>query len=557
MAIKVTLPQNSTTLIGDIASYTANIEAMPIDANDTSGSTWSMNVTAPASLTKIDSDGNRVNLPGAKRTTSLLGKEITISDYGMFSGESKFDYQKQEYGRGSFSGTVSSMSINAGDTLELTVDSVLFKMNCEKKADPHYGATATKKTAFIYYCSLAGITVIPENVDDAFNVPVAYPAWKGNVWDYIKMFCVANKADLRVDSSGQLHLEKIRKNTIPVIESSGASMSITLLGTARAIEIYDYNSSWESDALIYSAETTFQVNFGETVKELVDIEASVLSEKIIQPECVSSIQPVPFTGGNKSIYVVVDNLNYPVSPSWWNDNGGKVTVKISDENPFQLEVNITGPYSQVNSPYVEPFRLAEYDSDSRPALYVCATDAVLVKKVLRSVATGADSNFISRDSKATVDNIFINDEIAYHLSQSAAFATGPNIDVNLVIGSSGLQDEINNVAGSRFFYNNGYYRARASTLSESGISLNAKPDTVFDDLVLIYSTNFNSYNTTVTYNTFALFNSDTNNSGKVFSDFNSSYPAKSFNDLGQYYLNMTFSDMSVMPLGDTLNPYVN
>jgi len=554
MAIKL-VPDSGSAQIGDIQSYSVSVEAIPTDATKSSGSTWSMNVDAPASLTKIDKDGNRVNLPGANRTTALLGRGVSLYDYGMFSGESKFDYQKSTFGRGSFKGTVSSISLSSSDVINLTVDGVLFKLNCEKIAEPHFGPTATKKTAFIYYCGLADVVVDPDNVDDFFNIPVAYQAWKGNVWEHIKMFCIANQADIYVNESGQVHLERMRRNTISVMENSGVSLNATLLGTSRSVEVYDYQTSWESDTLIYSATTTFQVNRGETIKETVDTQSSTTTAKIIQPTCVQSIQPVPFKGGvGKSVYVIIDNLNVPVSPSWWNDNGGKVSVAVSEDNPLQLDITIQAP-DQENSAYTEPFRLAEYDNDTRPALYICG-EGVAVTKTLRTVSTGADQTFISRDSKATVDNPFMHDT-AYHLSQSAAFATGPSIDVSMTIGTSGLENEINSITGSRFMYQNGYYRIASANISESGISITGEPDTIFDDLVSIYSVNFLTYNNTVLYNTFTLFNADPANSGKIFSQFNANYPARSFQELGPYYNSMTFSDMAVMPLGDTLNPYVN
>lgn len=554
MAIKL-VPDSGSAQIGDIQSYSVSAEAIPTDATKSSGSTWSMNIDAPASLTKIDKDGNRVNLPGANRTTALLGRGVSLYDYGMFSGESKFDYQKSTFGRGSFKGTVSSISLSSDDVINLTVDGVLFKLNCEKTAEPHFGPTATKKTAFIYYCGLADVIVDPDDVDDFFDVPVAYQAWKGNVWEHIKMFCIANQADIYVDEFGQVHLTKMRKNTISVMENSGVSLNATLLGTSRSVEVYDYQTSWESDTLIYSATTTFQVNRGERIKETVDIQSSTTTAKIIQPTCVQSIQPVPFKGGiGKSVYVIIDNLNVPVSPSWWNDNGGKVSVAVSADNPLQLEITIQAP-DQENSAYTEPFRLAEYDNDARPALYICG-EGVAVTKTLRTVSTGADQTFISRDSKATVDNPFMHDT-AYHLSQSAAFASGPTVDVSMTIGTSGLENEINSITGSRFMYQNGYYRIASANISESGISITGEPDTIFDDLVSIYSVNFLTYNNTVLYNTFTLFNADSANSGKLFSEFNANYPARSFQELGPYYNSMTFSDMAVMPLGDTLNPYVN
>jgi hypothetical protein len=565
MALKLQ-PKNGSAHLSEIVSYSITVDALGVDVNDSSGSTGSMQLSLLSSNTKIDKDGNRVDLPGYNKSSALLGREVSLIDDGMYYTESKFDYAKQEKAKGSFVGTVSSLNFSSSDISQFSVDSLLFKFNCEKTAEPHFGPGATQKTAFIYYCSLAGVEVYPNLVSSDFEVPVAYGAWKGNVWEHIKMFCIANKADILVNYNGLITLRKIRHHTIPVIENSGASINVDLLGSSRFIEIQHYDNSWESDAVIYSTESALQVDQGEYIKEIVDIDFSTTDDKIIQPECVKSIEPIPFDGGiGKSVYVVLDNLNIPVEPEWWNDNGGRVVVNVSKDNPLQLEIQVNAP-NQKNSAYAPPYKLAEqYDDVVKPALYICG-EGVKINKKLRSVATGADQTFISRDSKATVDNPFVTD-ISYHLGQSALFATGPNISVNLTIGSSGLLFEMNEICGSRFLYNNGYYRVVNANISDGGIGLTGKVDTTFDDLTDTFSETFAEYNSTVTYspNNFNSFNADTARPSNTFNGFNSVYPALTFDQVALYYAEsanpgdngMSFSDMAFMPLGDKLNPYDN
>jgi hypothetical protein len=499
--------QDGLAHLSEIVNYSILAEAMPIDATDSSGSTGSMDVTFITADTTIDKDGNRVARPGYMRSSALLGREVSLIDYAPYYTESKFDYQKSDQGRGSFFGVVSSMNSSAGGTTNFSVDSLLFKFNCEKTAEPHFGATATQKTAFIYYCSLADVTVLPSEVSDDFDVPVIYAAWKGNVWEHIKMFCVANKADILVTYDGKISLRKIRQNTISVIENSNASTSVNLLGSSRAIEMYHYDNSWEQDFVIYSSETSFQLNKGEQVTELVDVDFSTTTDKIIQPVCVERISPNPFVGGvGQSVYVVIDHLNYPVKPEWWNNNGGKVYVGVSKENPLQLEIKIQAP-NQENSAYVEPFKLAQaYDDVVKGSLYICG-EGVKINKKLRKIATGADETFISRDSKATVDNPFVTD-ISYHLLQSSAYATGPAVSVSLTIGKSNLPYEINEIAGSRFMHNNGFYRVINANVSDSGIGLTGKADTTFDDLTNVFAETFGEFNTNANFtpNTFYAFN---------------------------------------------------
>ena len=553
----------SKARIGDIASYSVSVEAIPTDATDSSGSTGTLDISAPGTFTEYDADGNRVNITASQRSTALLGREVYLSDYGLFDGESEYDYQGIVNGRGTFHGTVSSINIS-GKNMSISVDSILFKMNAEKVALPHFGAEKTVGTAFIYYCSLAGISVDPNHVDPIFNdTSVAYPGWKGNLWEHMKMFCIANSADILVSSNGDVLLKKMGSRTISVNESSGISKNITALGTSRTVEIYDYDCSFDDDMVIFAATTSYQVNMNERIKELVDVTNSTTTDLIIQPECVSSITPIPFTGGvKKSPYVVIDNLNIPVSPEWWNDSGGKVTVSVSEDNPMQLEIIIQAP-NQPNSAYTEPFRIAEYDTEARPALYICG-EGVKVEKTFRSVDTGADRTFIAKESKATIDNMFINDA-SFHVLQSAAYATGPTIDLSLTIPFTGLDNDFSEVIGARFFYDNAYYRVKTASINSGSISINAKVDTRFDDIISVYSVNFDTFNNNsgLSPNKFDTFNSEYvidpvhPENGKFFDDFNADYPARTFEELEQYYTDMNFNDMTIYPLGDTLYKYGN
>lgn len=540
--------------IGDIQSYSLSLESIPTDATDSSGSTGSLDINAPGTFTKVDANGNVVKINASQKSTSLLGREVYLADYGMFDGELESDYQGLPNGRGTFHGTVSSINVS-GNNLSMSVDGILFKLNSERVAEPHFGDGKTIKTAFIYYCSLAGITVAPGDVDDHFDVPIAYPGWKGNLWDYIKMFCVANAADILVGPNGNIMLKSIGERTIFVDDAAGVSRSITALGTSRTIEMYDYDCSWEDDTVIFEATTSYQLNKGEVIEELVDVTNSTTTDKIIQPLCVKSIQPIPFEGGiNASPYVVLDNLNIPVEPEWWNNNGGKVSVEVSEDNPMQLKITIQAP-NQENSAYVEPFRLAEYDTEARPALYICG-EGVKVTKTLRKVDTGADRTFISKESKATVDNIFINNS-SFHLLQSAAYATGPNIDLSLTVPFTQLENDFTEIVGARFLYDSGYYRVKTANINNSSISINARVDTRFDDIIDVYSVNFDTFtqNSGITPNNFSTF--DTQYAAKFFKDFNAGYPARTFEELGDYYSDMTFNDMTINPLGDTLYKYGN
>ena len=555
MAVKfVTKDVTSNAQIGDIQNYTVNLESIPTDATDSSGSTGTLDISAPGTFNKVDVNGNLVKINGSQRSTALLGREVYLSDYGIFDGELSSDYQGLTNGRGTFHGTVSSINVS-GNNLSMSVDGILFKLNAEKTAQPHFGDGKTVKTAFIYYCSLAGITVVPEDVDDHFDTPIAYPGWKGNLWDHIKMFCVANTADILIGPTGNVMLQKIGDRTIYVDEAAGVSRNITALGTSRTIELYDYDCSWEDDTVIFAATTSYQVNMNERIEELVDVTNSTTTEKIIQPLCVDDIQPIPFQGGiGKSPYVVLDNLNIPVPPAWWSDNGGKVSVEVSEDNPMQLKITIQGP-NQPSSAYTEPFRIAEYDTEARPALYICG-EGVKVTKTFRKVDTGANRTFISKDSKATVDNPFINNA-SFHLLQSAAYATGPNIEMSLTVPFTQLKNDFTEIVGARFFYDNGYYRVKSASINNSSISVNAKVDTRFDDIISVYSVNFDTFTQSSGFspNTFTTF--DTQYATKLFTDFNAGYPARTFEDVEDYYTDMTFNDMTINPLGDTLYKYGN
>jgi hypothetical protein len=176
---------------------------------------------------------------------------------------------------------------------------------------------------------------------------------------------------------------------------------------------------------------------------------------------------------------------------------------------------------------------------------------------MRTVDTGADRNFIEKDSKATVDNIFISDA-SYHMLQAAAYATGPTVDLSLTLPFTQLDNDFTEIVGARFLYDNGYYRVKTATINNASISINAKVDTRFDDIISIYSVNFDTFTETSGFestDTFTTFN--TQYSGQVFAEFNDDYPARTFGQLDEYYRDMTFNDATIYPLGDTLYKYGN
>lgn len=158
-------------------------------------------------------------------------------------------------------------------------------------------------------------------------------------------------------------------------------------------------------AVLWRADSVFQVAAREIFETTVKTEHSILS--LANPVAVTGITPFPYLSGAGQ-YVVTGADGYIVSPAWWEDNGGKVEVSMTEVDG-EIAIKITAPsIDTVRAPY----RISEGEGD-RPALYISGS-GIVNKPVELHINSGA------RHAREGFDNVF---ESAFIATTADAFNT--------------------------------------------------------------------------------------------------------------------------------------
>ena len=341
-------------------------------------------------------------------------------------------------------------------------------------------------------------------------VPVNFIGWSGIVWDKLKELCAAFSAS----TSDNVGLEMVIIEDELVIrkakqfqaslkrELSGESINIESFESARSVEVFNYNTSYGTDKVFYensnfdnskpkqdrfqsSIADSMQVEAGATLRKRFTVNASFVS--VNQPVCVEEITrtyPAPYSGTTGE-YVIVGIDDLPIKPSEWNDNGGSVTVELTDENGNQLpagevELVITAPKltglpkaADTNAIAFAPYKIGVESSGEAdyPALWLTGT-GVFYEKKSKLFLTGSSDEYTSRAEGPTIDNIFItNDFTASSRGVAAAQANcGPKINLNQQVHKGFAFGDV----GAMQVIGLNQYRINSANFSDSSVSLTSE-----------------------------------------------------------------------------------
>jgi hypothetical protein len=486
-----------------------------------------------SSLEPSSSDGgtSQVSFSGIEETSNagLINTKLMVSN--------TVSIQDDAYGTVQFD--VKKVSTNAAGVATIIGDSIQSKLNVIKTAAPFSG---TLSAAITYYCGLCGVT---PTVDAALlGRSVNFIGWNGNVWDYLKQLCSVMSYNTTDRSPIEVYFTGTAVGFRPALASSidlslfqsDANQSVEIFEAAQSVDIYSYNTSLKSNAIVYdlsyydpnssnakkaflsSISDSLSVAAGETIIKRFQIDASLTTIK--QPDCVSTISPLPYdpsTSGNGQ-YVIVGTDNLPIKPAQWLGQGGSLVVSLT-ENPNEIQITITAPaqaaLEKVNGSGLglAPYRIGVETSGSGfdyPAIYIVGA-GVFYNKVKSTFQTGANSATTTKTEAPPIDNIFIIDNFTLSNASLAAAQTicGPAVTVN---GSSASGFSFGSTVGSSFNLNSNRFRLNSVSFNEKDISWTAKEAVTFS--------NFNSTNT-----------------GKTFTQFNNIVTTS-----------MAFTDFSVIPL---------
>jgi hypothetical protein len=242
----------------------------------------------------------------------------------------------------------------------------------------------------------------------------------GNVWTLLNEFCFFARLEVRF-LDRMLHVSQ----QDAALSAPGGTWSAFTAVTERrdkykqvAVTNRQSKAVTTGDGVLWKADSVFQVAAREVFQTTVQTNHSILS--LAQPVAVSGIEPYPYKQGTGQ-YVVTGADGYIVAPAWWNDNGGKVEVSLTDTEG-EIAIKITAPgVDTVRAPY----RISEGEAD-RPAMYVsgsgiiCDPKDVIVSTGAANAKEGHDTVYQSPFIAGTVETYDAAVAMAAEYSASAA-----------------------------------------------------------------------------------------------------------------------------------------
>lgn len=508
----------------DLASYSVTEESTPINGSDSSGGTGTMTFGAPADYR-------------TPSTELLINSDVEILDGS----------------NGRTRGRVNSVSIDGG-MAGFNADGLLNRLVADKQVEPFIG---TLGPAIEYYMSLAEIDSSSVFVDPSlYSRSVEFSGWYGNLWDFIKQMCIAQRIEITQVSSNVI-VRPLRSRTLEINNDASKTFNLNNGQLARSIEIYNYNAEYKTNGLIYPTGgwnpdvSVYSVDADETKDIVIEVDASIIS--VDQPAVVDFVGPDYI--GPDSVYTVSGNDNLPITAAQWTAQGGYILVKINDDRK-SLTVTVHGARETQYAPY--SIAVSSGGGTFYSTLRLCG-EAIIWDKELITIPTGVPDDLTAIEVGATIDSPFIDDyDKAYTVGMSAAaMYTAPaqtiNVSASVVnrlgdVGSVNLphfsefdsdysgktfsqfdttwtgdtfadftafyfaevadnfeNQAFGNVSGARVLYSYAYYRVRQATVGPEGISYTAERDTTFDDFNDVWAgKTFADYDTTYTFGQHAI-----------------------------------------------------
>lgn len=489
-----------------------------------------VNLTAPAGAVTANLRFFNFNgtTPGQFHNWAV-GNTLDIDGVMIVQGGALSDYGDGSSANGSWTGTANASSS---------------QLSIQLPQDPGYDATLSN--AFRYYASLVGIPTTSLNINSDFdNILVAFPYWKGNVLDHIKLLSSAYGVQFNI-ADEVINITTPRTRIIRVENQDRFSETVTSQRTAKTVVVKNYNNQWLTDSVAASATQVYSVDEGGSTNFYIDTTSSLGT--VNNPLPSASVAPFPYIAG-PGVYVVLDSNNNIVNPNTWSLNGGRVTTSLDPDKPNSIFVSVQAPRHMTE--YVAPYRLASnVTGEDVPSLYITGTGVFTnVQDVI--IYTGATESETPTDEAPTVDNIFISDVSQAHDRglYSADDASGPTVTGN---GSIAFDPDANGqefgvVVGSRYRTNGSIMRMTQTNTSPSKISFDSVQDVAFNDLTDLFSILFSEFNITYAGLTFAAFDALWL-STFTFNDFNAQTSNPTFASFNTIYSGATFNDYSVYPL---------
>lgn len=374
----------------EMQSFSVQEASTPLAAGDTSGQVGTVNFSIPKPDPDITPDHTLLRYG----TAQLLKKDVRLSD------------SRKGFTLGFITGIQEDQS---SGLIQLSATSRLGRLNVYNvQSQPFVGSLLD---AFTYYVSLAGVTTDVLVDPDIALTPVVFPGWSGELWLHLKQMAAAIDCDISL-VSGQILLRPIRERTATRGRDIARSQAVGGGTLAQNVEVNQYNNRPITNELVYppggwtEEVTTYNVNSGETIEQVLELSASVHS--INQPVMQTFVSP---THQSSSVFTVVGDDGLPIQPTQWADQGGRLSVSIN-EDTRSLTLTVTAPTGIRNKDNKEigvyGIALSSSASTGRySTLRIVGSGVAFDKEVIR-VPTGISEQETSTEVGVTIDNPFLS-----------------------------------------------------------------------------------------------------------------------------------------------------
>lgn len=498
----------------NVAEWSVQEDATPLDPSDTSGGVGQMTLTT-------NENGD----------TEYL-RRVPI-DFSVPS-------------QGTTRGTVLSVGATDG-VASIVANSRLDQLNVTRDAAPFTGMLSD---GLAYYLRLCGITTGIAMDPDLSTVTVNWPGWSGIVWDQIKKVCSALWIECSLVSNN-IVFRDIRQRTAQNYRDSSVGWSFADNSIAQSVAGFYYTTSYSTSVPVLplgSWDAKVQMFDGLAANTVTTQTISTMPNSgeegfwasltsVQQPVAVSNVALGDLSASQYSI-LAGDNSQY--DPAAWYRLGGSVTVSLGEDSR-SIIVTVVTPDDGAHA----PFSLATFTTvgESTPlksnSLRVIGT-GTYGQKVKMTLSTGRTKDETSTEVGTTVENEFIQTRQQLReclLWAAAKYAGSATLNVTTGginrLGESGSyryptiaewnaeyagkklsdintqyagkkaadldadqyalvqQDFANqafgNIAGARVLHDNAYYRISTATNAPASITYSAVRDTTIGDFDTVWA----------------------------------------------------------------------
>jgi hypothetical protein len=328
------------------------------------------------------------------------------------------------------------------------------------------------------YVALAEAPIRPFTFENSTGtIAVNAPGFVGNLYDKIRELLAAYSTELVTVNGVHVVRSTMRDSLVLENFSDNTTVSSSLQETSEYVRVHWYDNEYITNGQVYplaanpgEAEedipepTVYSVGAEEVLTVDIQLRASLLTVNV--PTYVAFVPDEDVTG--TGIYTAVGSDSLPITPAQWAARGGKLAVKISEEDPSIIKVTITGP----DIPELAPFRIAMSSGSGNyyNALRITGT-GVFIRDQYVDLATGALPSTTGQKNAVECTNPYIaTEQQAYQVGQIIAGRVQQQQNINFGIPAPNNQTLFGLLPGKKFVHSNQQFRIETTEVNHHTVT---------------------------------------------------------------------------------------